>query len=93
MPPAGREAGGEGVSDDTDGVFDDTDGVFDDADDVIDDADDVIGDADDVFDDADDVFDEADGVLWHEFVNSMTLSHQPIGLTHDRRFETRIRSG
>jgi hypothetical protein len=90
--------GGDGVSDDAGGLCDDADGVSDDADDVFHDADDVFHDADDVFHDADDVFHDADDVFYdahvlprHEFVNYMTVSHQPIGLTYDPRAETWIR--
>jgi hypothetical protein len=51
----------------------------------------VSDDCDDVFDDPDGVFCEADALLRHEFVNYMTVSHQPIGLTHDPCAETWIR--
>ena len=45
---------------------------------------------DGVFCDADGVFCDADALPRHEFVNYMTVSHQPIGLTHDPRYETWI---
>ena len=43
-----------------------------------------------VFHEADGVFQDADALLRHEFVNYMTVSHQPTGLTHDPRLETWI---
>jgi hypothetical protein len=51
----------------------------------------VSDDTDGVFCDADGVFCHADALPRHEFVNYMTVSHQPIGLTHDPRMETWIR--
>jgi hypothetical protein len=51
----------------------------------------VSDDADGVFYDADGMFYEADALPRHEFVNYMTVSHQPLGLTQDSRKETWIR--
>jgi len=47
--------------------------------------------ADGVSDDADDVFSDAHALPPQEFVKHMTVSHQPVGLTHDPCSETWIR--
>jgi hypothetical protein len=46
---------------------------------------------DGVSNDTDGVFCDADTLPRHKFVNYMTVSHQPIGLTHDPRMEIWIR--
>jgi len=43
-----------------------------------------------MFNEADAVFKEADALLRHEIVDYLTVSHQSIGLTVDRRTETWI---
>jgi hypothetical protein len=58
---------------------------------VSDDADRLFHEADGAFHEADGVFHEADALPRHEFVNYMTVSHQPRGLTQDSRTETWIR--
>ena len=77
--------------DDADSMFDAPDGVLDAPDGVLDAPDDVLDAPDDVSDVTDGVFCEADRLLRPEFVNYLTLSRQPIGLTLDPDWEIWIR--
>ena len=56
-----------------------------------DDGDGLSDDADGLSHDADGVFYEADALPRHEFVNYMTVSRQPIGLTQESHTESWIR--